>query len=234
MSILVDSRTFSKLAKLKIEAFDTRSRVAPALGEFEAMFNPETYSLAYTNKFKENKVEGNKGKELKFSLTETSKFSLKLILDGTGVTSTDIEDFTTLTGEERASKVYQAVEKFLKLTLAKGDRKEPSYLRLKWGKLILDCRLANVTVKYTLFDREGNPQRAELNTKFMEDKVVKVDPAAGTGAAGDTNLPPKEGETLPKWLARTRDSINDLIGVAERNGLDSIRGGLLAGRLLNA
>ena len=50
-----------------------------------------------------------------------------------------------------------------------GELHEPKFLKIEWGDLIFDCRLESVEVNYTLFNRSGQPIRAELDTVFIGD-----------------------------------------------------------------
>lgn len=160
----------NKPAQLKILAFKGRERTGES-EEFTVMFNPETYSLSYKNNFSEHQaLGGTKGRRLDFMSSEPSQFSLKLILDSTGVTGKD-KSLASFAGLET---VHNSVKEFLKLTVAKDEKEEPNYLKLVWGTLQLDCRLSEVTVNYTLFDKQGNPLRAELDTTFIEDKQTKL------------------------------------------------------------
>lgn len=183
MAVLTGSSFFPRLERLKIEAFKDKGRTGIPKKEFRVMFNPETYSLSYKNNFSEHQaLGGTKGRRLDFMSSEPSRFSLKLILDSTGVTGRSLESFTGL------KNVHASVEKFLELTVATKSKEEPSYLTLVWGTLRLECRLSEVTVNYTLFDKQGNPLRAELDTTFIEDKQTRLEPAPDQNQVSGTSV----------------------------------------------
>ena len=168
-----------KLEKLKLEVYGNRLRIGLPKETIKVMFNPESYSLSYKNEFSEVQAINSSAKTNKYILSKPENLSLKIIIDGTGVSEQGIS--TILTKKD----VYAEVQQFLN-TAAKmdGNIHEPRFLRIAWGKLRFDCRLETVTVNYTLFDQSGNPLRAELDTSFVAD----ID---------DTKRAKKENKTSP-------------------------------------
>lgn len=155
-----------KLEKLKIDVYDKVGRSGSPQDTFEVMFNPESYSLKYENRFEPQQGINTTGRELKYSLSKPDSLSMKLILDNTGVTSMGITDLLS-SGEK---DVYKRVQNFLKLTThMDGNIHEPKYLTIEWGDLNFSCRLESVDINYTLFNRSGQPTRAELDTVFRGD-----------------------------------------------------------------
>lgn len=153
----------SKLEKLKIFAYTKPDRLVEG-EKFEVMFNPETYSLSYTNEFSDLQGINTSGRTANYSKSEPGQLSLTLLLDGTGV---DVFGLTVL---GKYTHVSAQVKEFLRLTYRMdGDIHEPKFLTIRWGELTFKCRLKSVEVKYTLFDHAGIPLRAELQTVFFSD-----------------------------------------------------------------
>ncbi len=68
--------------------------------------------------------------------------------------------------EKSGKSVYAQVNDFLRLTwLPENDTINP--LKIQWGEFSFHCRLKDVEIKYTLFDRMGAPLRAELDANFI-------------------------------------------------------------------
>ncbi len=135
------------------------------------------------------------------------------------------------------------VEEFLMLTtqIVKTEH-EPYYLTLQWGHSLVrladsaydgqdvrtsphfayPCRLLSADLKYTLFDRMGNPLRAEVDALFIEDGK---EPAGGGLQSPDVThkRTVKAGDTLPLMTNEIYEDPSYTIRVAEANGLDSIR-----------
>lgn len=154
----------SKLEKLKINAYTSPERtVKPE--KFEVMFNPESYSLTYTNEYSELQGINTSGRTAKFSKSIPSDLSLTLLLDGTGV-----DEFGLMNILGKSPNVYAQVKEFLRLTYRMdGNIHEPKFLTITWGELTYKCRLKSVDVKYALFDQSGVPLRAELHAQFFSD-----------------------------------------------------------------
>lgn len=152
-----------KLEKLKIQAYSSRLRTDAMPKTFTVMFNPESYSQSYENVFNNLQGINTSGRSAKYSLSKPSDLSLKLIIDGTGVSSYGLSLGPSI-------DVTDEVAKFLELTAyMDGDIHEPKFLTIAWGNLNFKCRLKKVTINYTLFDNSGVPLRAEMDTVFVSD-----------------------------------------------------------------
>lgn len=210
------------LEKLRISAFDTaeRSGSPPEDKVFEAMFNPATYSLTYSSAWAKQQGVGTSGAELKYQRSDPSDLSLDLVLDGTGV---DEMGIVTLIAPKT---VAERVQKFLEVAYTyNGAIHEPNYLLVEWGHLQFPCRLRSVTIKYTSFDRDGTPLRAELKVLLVSDDE------AGKRAKAEEKQSPdlthsrvvKSGDTLPLLTKQIYGSPAAYLDVARWNGLDDFR-----------
>ncbi len=159
---------FLKFEKLTIESHATidRSDTLNESNTFVAMFNPESYSLAYQNVYDQKQGINTSGSAARYSMTKPERLSIKLILDGNGLTNTGVLNF----GTPPQKDIYKEVQFFLGLTnQMDGKIHEPKYLTLKWGDLHFNCRLTSVNISYTQFSQSGTPLRAELDTEFIGD-----------------------------------------------------------------
>ncbi len=150
-----------KLERLKIHVYRKRMRTGKPQNTLTVMFNPESYALSYENVFAKTQGINTSSKSAKYAMSKPSELALKLIIDGTGVSSIGLAGKTD---------VYKEVQKFLEQTAyMDGEIHEPRFLRINWGDLNFKCRLKKVDVTYTLFDKSGIPLRAELETVFVGD-----------------------------------------------------------------
>ena len=150
-------KDYGKLAKLKIISVNTNEA-------FDVMFNPESYSETFAVTYKKAESANGGLEGLQYIKTPPQDFKLKVIIDTTGVTDYDssIIPIFKRTGET----VYDQVNRFLKLTwYPVNDKSIP--LQIVWGKFSYHCLLKEVTINYTLFDRDGIPLRAELDASFI-------------------------------------------------------------------
>lgn len=169
-----ETKEFGKLIKLTIESLDEMNK-----GIFTAMFNPDSYTRKYVVNYSKRNILDSGKEEFDYTKTMPENFTLKLILDGTGVS--DFAASYLPVFDKEFSTVQQKVDDFLILAGAKNQKKEGgTELAIYWGDdlKITSCRLKEVTVNYTLFNRQGNVLRAELNAVFMvggSDTIIQAD-----------------------------------------------------------
>jgi hypothetical protein len=204
-----------KLQKLKIFAFSDGKRQDPATKSFEAMYNPATYSQTYSLIYARN----NKDKSRQYLGEAPSDLSITLVLDGTGVDDIGVVALTQPSVSDR-------IQQFLAVTYNYDSAiHEASYLRVEWGDLKFPCRLASVTVKYTLFDRDGTPLRAELAVRFLSDQDAARAAKAQNAQSPDVTHSRivRHGDTLPLLTRAVYGSSARYLDVARFNDLDDFR-----------
>lgn len=218
------------LEKLKIKAYRHKNRDSiNELGTFKAMFNPESYSLTYENYHSIYQGINTSGREAKFSNSKNEKLSLKLILDNTGVADYDALGFGTFALAQKFSgttDVYHQITRFLKLTkYINGEIHQPNFLKVEWGDLIFDCKLESVEINYTLFNRSGQPLRAELNTVFIGDiedsKRIKKENKRSPDLTHLKTV--KAGDKLPLMAQEVYNNPAYYIQLAQANNLNNFR-----------
>src|SRR5438309_1810348 len=209
-----------KLEKLKIEVYGNRLRIGLPKDTLKVMFNPESYSLSYENEFSKYQGINTTAKSSEFILSKPADLSLRIIIDGTGVSEQGI---ITLFNKK---DVNAEVQRFLRATVdVDGDIHEPKFLKIVWGKLNFDCRLLSVTVNYTLFDQSGNPLRAELETSFKADidntKAAKKNNFSSPDLTHKRIV--KENDTLPLLCESIYGTPDYYLEVAKANKLTNFR-----------
>ena len=208
------------LQKLTVYAYKTSKRTLPWADKIEAMYNPESYSRKYENVFTKNQGIAIPGSDIKYSCGNPDSLNIKLIFTDTGVESLGmLKLFISKTVSER-------VDKFLDITTkVQGGMHRPYYLIVEWGKLSMDCVLGSVDINYTMFNRSGEPLRAELTTVFKED--VSLEKAAKTANLMSPDVTHtrrvKEGDTLPLMAHKIYEDPSYYMKVAESNRLDTVR-----------
>ena len=206
----------------KLSAFDWKndpSRLALSkLSEFVAYFNPESLSIQVGRKIKETPtIDGNKGQE---DLGAATTYSFKLVIDGTGVSGPKIPS------------VKAEVDKFIafsQLVSPVASEKPVPYLDLIWGDFYVQCQLQSLSINYTLFDPQGRPLRANLDCSFVE---------IGTSAFDEGNMSTEQqallqvGESLVAKVGKDVNGMAQVVDIARKNGLDSLRGPRAASTLI--
>lgn len=210
-----------KLEKLKIKAFSDRRRSPGDLvGTFEAMFNPESFKRSYEIVYGRGQGIGSSGQSAAFSQNRPSDLNLRLVLDGTGVHEMGI---VQLGGTET---VRERVDKFLDWTFKmNGETREPNFLRVEWGEINFSCRLGNVDISYTSFDRDGKALRAELDVTFIadteEEKRLREENRSSPDLTHTRIV--RSGDTLPLLSKEIYGNSEHFLFIANANDLDDFR-----------
>lgn len=221
-----------QLEKLKIHVYGNRLRAGLPQDTFEVMFNPESYSLRYQNVYQSYQGINTSARTAKYSLSKPSELSLKLIFDNSGIVTDPSLAGALLTGSALINKssgkndVHKRVQQFLDLTaFMDGQIHEPKFLKIEWGDLIFNCRLASVNISYTLFNRSGQPTRAELDTEFVGDiddsKRLKLENKSSPDLTHVRTV--NADETLPLMANRVYGNPNYYIQLAQANQINNFR-----------
>ncbi len=210
-----------KLEKLKMEVYPKSDRSGRPEDVLEVMFNPESYSLSYENVFSKVQPPNSSGNAARYQMSKPAKLSLKIIVDGTGVSDHGIIALA------KPKKVKDGVKQFLEAAFyMDGSIHEPKFLKIRWGsQLNFDCRLDSVTINYTLFETGGDPLRAELDVTFVDDvetkKRVKKEKKSSPDLTHKRVV--KEHDTLPLLCEAIYGTPDYYLQVARANKLINFR-----------
>lgn len=149
---------FSRLEILGYTTPDHKGK--PAV--FRAQINPESFDRVMEFSAAEQKTRHKTGRDGKETILSGETYSLDLILDGTG--AIDLEgkgDISPKVEEFLQAIYYKTVDK----KTGKEGRK-PRFLKLYYCNEIFTCVASSLTIKYSLFSRDGKPLRAKLTCGF--------------------------------------------------------------------
>ncbi len=206
-----------KLQKLEICAYKDEKRTGTPVLVFEAMFNPASYSQAYPIHWTSQKVADTGKTRLVSDCRPPRELSLKLVLDGTGVTEMGVRALGRKSVEKR-------VKELLGVAFDRSNTTgEANYLCVRWGEsLDFPCRLTSLTVSYTKFDREGAPIRADLDLKLLSDEALEAQKTKSPTNATQARTA-KSGDTLPMLSKDVYGSSDHYLEIAKYNELDDFR-----------
>ena len=166
------------ISKLVIKAYSD-NKFASSTKEYTASINPENIEIAGGRDYYLSSGMGTPGM-LRYNAPFPEILSLKLLFDNTGIipgSEADVEEQIA----QLKTVIYDVQE----------DTQAPSPVRVIWGKIDFKGRLADINISYTRFEAEGRPIRAEVVTRFIQEKEVSADPKgsslgsdAAEGAAG--------------------------------------------------
>jgi len=211
-----------KLEKMLILAFADSKKaedggLIEADASFEALINPETYTLDYKLKFSESgQGHGTSGKQLKYEYTAPEEITFEFLFDNTGI----------IDGKPRDS-VADDIKKFKQVLIEyKGDAHEPRHFKLVWGEnSIFKGRVTEVNLTYKMFNPDGTPIRAVAKVKFKSSIEEQKRAAKENKSSPDlTHLRKvKAGDTLPLMCHRVYGDPKYYLQVAEVNDLGNFR-----------
>jgi hypothetical protein len=219
-----------KLEKMLVLAFDTaedaeRGGTLEARARFEALINPETYTLEYKVKTADGQAQGTSGAQIKYEYTLPEELTFDFLFDNTGL----------IDGAAKPDGVFDDVDAFRKLlTEYQGESHEPYHLKLVWGNLVFKGRAIEVGITYKLFNPDGQPIRAVVRVKFKgsieEKKRASVEDRRSADLSRQRMVMP--GDTLPLLCFQVYGDPQHYLFVATANRLDDFRTLTVGDRIL--
>jgi hypothetical protein len=211
-----------KLEKLLILAFtDSKKAESGGLKEaadsFEALINPESYTLEHKLKFSDSgQGQGTSGTQLKYEYTEPEEISFEFLFDNSGI----------IDGQARPH-VADDLKKFKQVIFEyKGDAHEPRHLKLVWGEnSVFKGRATEVSITYKMFNPDGTPIRAVAKVKFRSSiEDLKRAAKENRQSADLTHVRTVvAGDTLPMLCSTVYGDPGYYLQVAAVNSLNNFR-----------
>jgi hypothetical protein len=213
--------TSGKLEKMLILAFETsedaeNGGTSEAKDRFEALINPETYTLAYKVKTANGQGQGTSKAQAKFEYTMPEELTLEFLFDNTGI----------IDGKAKEDGIFDDVNHFRQLLIEyRGTSHEPYHLKLIWGNLIFKGRAVEIDITYKLFNPDGQPIRAVVKVKFKGSIEEKKRVAKENNNSPDLThrRTVKAGDTLPLMCYQIYGDSKYYLQVAEVNDLGNFR-----------
>ena len=181
---------------------------------FVVQVNPDSISRSFTAKTVEDKKIRSANSSGEGAGFEAEQYSFDLIFDGTGAL-----------GVHTIGKANEYFQKFLKTVYANDTdqavKKEASFVEIRYGKEIYRCKLSDLSAKYTLFGRNGDPMRIKASCTFIS--VDKDKPDGKPKNKGKTDVAPAvPAGSDPKELVNPQDTIEETEAKAEENNSPSL------------
>ena len=171
--------------------------------KFNCQFNPEEFHINSRGKFTKETRQGEDSPIVQFMGGSVSTLDLKLYFD----TSTSYELGGTVPipqkKEPRDARIY--VDVLMDLVRIQGKLHRPPVVQFLWGSVSFKGVVINVDARYTAFESDGMPVRAEVMMQMMTMSLEPMD---------DMKSSPKESPDRSKSILLTEDS--SLWDIAER------------------
>lgn len=153
--------------KMKIEVTGKNGDPVKELKDLKVQFNPPEYTVTKGAQVAEIGIPGLDSPILQFVGGTNEQINLKLFFDTT----------------KKKTDVRKETERFYKLVKINSELHAPPLCRLSWGKSMggfttsqeskFTGIVTNITQRFTLFDSDGTPLRAELDVTFKEHKTIE-------------------------------------------------------------
>ena len=170
-----EDKTRSGLTAAKIVQVDKKGK--PNGIEVFCTFNPYEYTVSKQNSFSYKPKNKSKTPSVIFEKPGSQKLKLKLYFD----TYEEGKDVSLIT--ENLWKLMDPKEQ--KKGKGKNKKMDPPYVSFQWGIFRFVSVITSMTQKFTLFQINGTPVRAEVNITFEqhEDKedYKRQNPTSGGG-----------------------------------------------------
>ncbi|ROP62296.1 hypothetical protein EDF81_0781 [Enterobacter sp. BIGb0383] len=205
------------LSKLTIGAWKDREGKIPA-GKMSAMYNPESIQLDYQTRFRTEETINKASQSNRYVIAEPVGLSLNLLFDSQMPGNT--------------TPVESQIAMLKSLCAVNAATESPCFLRISWGKMRWENkgwfagRANDLSVAYTLFDRDATPLRATVRLSLVADESFVIQqtelnqqsPAQALLGVPDLASLPQMALTASATLA---DSV-DYLSMAWDNDLDNL------------
>ncbi|MCC8459172.1 hypothetical protein [Photorhabdus aegyptia] len=177
------------LSKLTLTAFKDREGKI-SVDKLQAMYNPDGIQLDYQTNYQPDESINRASQNSRYASSQPTGLSLVLLFDA------------TMPGNN--IPVEKQLEKLKALCSVDTSTNEPYFLKIEWGKMRWEnkgyfaCRISDLTINYTLFDRDATPLRANATLSLVADesfviqatkKQLKSPPVTAVSVADITSLP---------------------------------------------
>lgn len=212
------------LSKLTLEAYQGDNR-EKKMGSLTAMYNPESVNLDYSATF--NSTGGvNQHHEVSwYRSVNPPTLSLDLILDEQG--------------PQQGGSVDAQLSNLRALCFTVNEKGDAPYLRITWGSMswhghgYFSGRLLNLTIAYTLFDRNARPLRATAKLVIRAQTSDEMEKIKALRPPAKQALRVPDKTSLPQMLAQATIAAGSsaYLATAYANDVDNLSG-LTAGQTL--
>lgn len=228
------------LSKLTITSYQERARTIP-LEEMQVMFNPSELNLSYDVEYYADSYLNSSISANSYRKARPSELKLELLFDSSHPGGFSIRDKDPLTRQfwrslgDHPSVTRQLTALQMLCCERSQNSRETPYLKVTWGGMRwygedhFDCRAVSLQVKYSRFNRKGEPIRATaILTLSADSKQELLDKTTLVNLAnkqGSWRLP--DVPFLPMIVGAGVASYGvsgayDYLDVARANNLDSL------------
>lgn len=205
------------LKKMTLSACKSNGNIDGSIEPFELMLNPETVTIKSTICYTEQEGSGSCSNDVpKFRCQPVKEIVIApFIIDVTGA----IPGTLSLLHASMDEVIDHLEDVVYNIT----DEEKPPVILIEWGANSYKTQLTSMDVKYTLFDSDGDPLRAEITLNLQEfpDSLHNFGLTADLDKVKSKVV--KDGQTLPGLCQEVYGDPTLYPEVAEYNGLSEFQ-----------
>lgn len=205
------------VTKLTLKAYDRKKNPIGAIDPFSVMVNPETISVDQAIEYVP--LPWMKTYQIFAGYSQIGVEIPAIILDATGAIPKE-------NWPEGCNTVLEMIAKLEKVVYGyRGNEHEPPIVSVQWGAFLYWTKLTSMDVKYTMFDGNGKPVRAEVTLKLLYYRTIEEIIAALNKSSPDLThyVEVLAGDTLPLMCQRVYKDSSLYLQVARVNHLTNFR-----------
>ncbi len=160
------------IEKLNLVGYADNSFSKKTGNSYTALINPEQFSISYATSHTPRSGHGASEEQRTFHRRSPQTVTLKIIVDGTGIISSGTSGgeigaiISNLSGGKK--DVAQEISSIKQVLYGyDSDTHMPTFVQLRWGKIIFNAQLTSMTISFKLFKPDGTPIRAEVDCSFQ-------------------------------------------------------------------
>lgn len=205
------------LSKLILNAWKDREGTIP-VGSLSAMYNPENIQLDYQTRYSTEDTINEVSQSNRYVISEPVGLNLTLLFD------------SQMPGNTTPIETQLAILK--SLCAVDSGTGSPYFLRITWGKMRWENkgwfagRARDLSVTYTLFDRDASPLRATVRLSLVADESFVIQQSIQAQSAPDRVLISVPDQASLPQLAISAGGVLasnvDYLSLAWNNNMDNL------------
>lgn len=228
--IPVKESDLNRLVTTKVSSQKIRSYLKEASkSAFEVLYNPKTFKRSYGLEMTSlPTINPTNSNEVRNTGKENGTMSFEFVFDATG--ASPVSTLNIKNKIENFKNSFDGVEGEIKNFLhvvyeTNTDEHAANSVVIVWGPNFFAGKFKSVSINYTLFDRQGKPLRATVNTEFVEDNRSKQASIDNFMRSPDVTkqYTVLAGDTLPLLAQKMYDDESLYLEIARINGLRNYR-----------
>lgn len=217
------------LEKMTLTGYKDQAFETPTGATYEALINPESYSLVYALHVDDSSAQGSSLPAISYNKGNQQTLTFKFLFDGTGVVRKDegmlagLVSGLAIPGVNASTRdVTQDLNTFKSVVYDyQSDTHQPPYVKIQWGVLSFNAVLKTMNINFKLFKPDGSPLRAEADCTFIavidQTKLTAIENKQSPDLTHIRTV--IEGDTLPLMCYREYGDSKYYYQVAQINGL---------------